>query len=175
MREHRLIEQMVKIFDYELARVNETLKVDPTPILIGLDFFKTYVDKTHHGKEEAILFNALDKKPLTPEHRRIMNGLIEDHRRSRQTLAALSQATHKYMHGDHTSVATITSGLKTLTSLYPRHIATEDQHFFFPSMTYFTKNEQNAMLNEFAAFDSKVIHDYYTTRVCSLEENLRLD
>jgi len=79
MREHRLIEHMVKILEKELIKIKETGKVDTNIILLGVDFFRTYADRAHHGKEEDILFRELEKKELIKEHKKIMNKLVEDH------------------------------------------------------------------------------------------------
>ena len=56
MWEHRLIERMVKLLKKELIKIKEIDKVDTNFILIVVDFFRTYADRTHHGKEEDILF-----------------------------------------------------------------------------------------------------------------------
>ena len=78
MWEHRLIEKMLHQFDGEIRRINEPDKVDT-----AVDFIRTYADRTHHGKEEDILFRELAKKQLSPEHARIMNEWVELTCRSR--------------------------------------------------------------------------------------------
>jgi hemerythrin-like domain-containing protein len=35
-----------------------------------------YADRTHHGKEEDILFRDLEKKSLPPNHTKIINELV---------------------------------------------------------------------------------------------------
>jgi len=46
----------------------------------------------------------------------------------------------------------------------------EDEHFFYPCMEYFTKNEQDVMLDEYWEFDRKMIHEKYT-KVVDLGRN----
>jgi hypothetical protein len=37
----------------------------------------------------------------------------------------------------------------------------EDKSFFYPSLEYFSKEEQDQMLQEFWEFDRKLIHEKY--------------
>ncbi|MBD3255222.1 MAG: cation-binding protein, partial [Candidatus Lokiarchaeota archaeon] len=71
MIEHRLIERMVDVLKAELDKIKKTGEVDPFFIDLSVDFFRTYADETHHGKEEDILFRELKKKSLNPEHEKM--------------------------------------------------------------------------------------------------------
>ena len=130
MREHRLIERMVKILEKEIIKITETDKVDTNIVLSGVDFFRTYADRTHHGKEEDILFRELTKKELTKEHKNIMNKLVEDHVFARKTVGALNEANNSVIKGNKGSIKEIMSNLEKLVKLYPKHIYTEDKDFF---------------------------------------------
>ena len=161
MREHRLIERMIKILEKELIKMKKTNKVDTNTILIGVDFFRTYADRTHHGKEEDILFRDLAKKQLSPEHKKIMNTLLEDHIFARKTVGALIDAYTNYIKGKTGSIKEIISNLEKLVTLYPRHIYVEDKEFFYPILEYFSKEQHDLMLQEFWEFDRKMIHQKY--------------
>ena len=52
MIEHRLIERMVKLLTAELENAKKTSDVNTSLINAGVDLFRTYADRTHHGKEE---------------------------------------------------------------------------------------------------------------------------
>jgi hemerythrin-like domain-containing protein len=161
MWEHRLIEKMLRLFEGEIRKILEWNKVDTVFIDTAVDFIKTYADRTHHGKEEDILFRDLEKKKLTPEHARIMTELIEEHKYARRTVGKLIDAKERYLRGENTSKFVV-DYLKELAWFYPQHIEKEDKHFFFPCMEYFTKEEQDRMLSEFWEFDRKMIHEKYT-------------
>jgi len=66
MREHRLIERMVRLMERELGGISGGKEANPLIIDSAVDFLKTYADRTHHGKEEDILFRALSGKRLAP-------------------------------------------------------------------------------------------------------------
>lgn len=160
MWEHRLIEKMLRLFDSEIIKINENKKVDTVFIDTAVDFIRTYADRTHHGKEEDILFRDLAKKKLSQEHARIVNELIEEHKYARKTVGKLVAAKERYLTGEDTSQEVI-DYLKELSHFYPIHIQKEDKHFFYPCMEYFTREEQDAMLLEFYEFDRKMIHEKY--------------
>jgi hemerythrin-like domain-containing protein len=160
MWEHRLIEKMLQLFDGEIKNINDNKKVDTVFIDTAVDFIRTYADRTHHGKEEDILFRDLAKKELSSEHIRIMNELIDEHTYARRTVGKLVAAKERYLTGENTSQEVI-GYLKELAQFYPQHIEKEDKHFFYPCMEYFTREEQNAMLLEFNEFDRKMIHEKY--------------
>lgn len=50
---------------------------------LSADFVRTYAGRTHHGKEEGILFRGVRWKPLTREHLAIMDELVAEHVRGR--------------------------------------------------------------------------------------------
>ena len=61
MKEHRVIEDMVKALGFELVKERKQKSVDFPFLDTAIDFFKTYADRCHHGKEEGILFRELSK------------------------------------------------------------------------------------------------------------------
>jgi hemerythrin-like domain-containing protein len=170
MIEHRLIERMLLVIKGILAQIESEHKVDPVFVDIAVDFIRVYADRTHHGKEEDILFRELDKKALTPEDRQIMKELIEEHVFGRQTTKSIVEANTRYRNGDEAALADITANLKTLTEFYPRHIEKEDKAFFPSSRTYLTDEEDQAMLAEFWEFDRKMSHEKYEALVEGFEE-----
>jgi len=170
MREHRLIERMVKQLEAELGRINASQRCEPSFIDIAVDFFRIYADRTHHGKEEDILFAALAKKRLAKEHQETMAGLIADHVFARKTVGRLVAAKEKYVSGSTASLADITDCVTELVKLYPRHIEKEDKHFLYPGMEYFSRQEQDEMLDRFWEFDRGVIHTKYQQLLADLVE-----
>ena len=169
MIEHRLIERMLSVIRDVLGQIESTRKVDPVFIDTAVDFIRTYADRTHHGKEEDILFRNLDKLPLSAEDRRVMKELIEEHVFGRQTTGALVEANTRYRNGEESALADIVKNLQTLIEFYPKHIEKEDKVFFPAARAYFTDEEDQAMLTEFWEFDRKMIHEKYRSLVEQLE------
>ena len=170
MIEHRLIERMLSIIKRVLAEIKTKDKVDPVFVDTAVDFIRVYADRTHHGKEEDILFRELNKKSLNSEDQRIMKELIEEHVFGRKTTNGLVDANTRYRDGDNHALSEIVEKLQTLIEFYPKHIEKEDKIFFPSSRKYFTDDEDQAILMEFQEFDQKMIHEKYLSVVDGLEK-----
>jgi hemerythrin-like domain-containing protein len=170
MVEHRLIERMLSLIKHDLAQIESTRKIDSVLIDTVVDFIHMYADRTHHGKEEEILFRDLSKRPLSSEDQRVMKELIEEHAFCRQTNKELAEANMRYRNGDASALADIASKLHTFAEFYPKHIDKEDKVFFPASRTYFSDEEDKAMLAEFWEFDRKMIHEKYKSVVEGLQK-----
>lgn len=161
MWEHRLIEQMVDLLRGEIDRITSRKTVNVILIDQAVDFFRTYADRTHHGKEEEILFRDLAGKKMSPEHRAVMEELIREHVHGRELVRKLVEAKDLHVNGYTEALPHIARELKALVDFYPRHIEKEDKRFFFPCLEYLTQAEQDRMLGEFRAFDRNMIHEKY--------------
>jgi len=161
MIEHRLIEKMIEVIKIEINEIKSRHTADPVFIDTVVDFIRMYADKTHHGKEEDILFRELKKKKMSPENTRVMNELIEEHVYGRKLVGELVEAKENYQNGDHKSLETIIIKLEAIVNFYPDHIRKEDDLFFPNTEAYFTNEELDNMLEEFWEFDKNMIHTKY--------------
>lgn len=160
MIEHRLIEKMVALMVLEGNRIKEGKPADRSFAAAVVDFFHVYGDKTHHGKEEAILFKQLAKKNLSSEHQRIMANLIAEHDLARLQVAKLAAATER-LDKDQAAAPEIQAALLELSTLYPRHIVQEDRVFFMPALDYLSAQEQMEMVGQMIWYDRNMIHTKY--------------
>ena len=154
----------------ELQRIDREKKTDIDVLASAIDFIRVYADRTHHGKEEDILFTALAKKPMSPEYEKMMSDLIEEHKHGREVVGELVRSREGYARGNEGSLQGIRACLQELTAFYPRHIEKEDRHFFYPAQEYLSKEERDDMLQDFREFDRKLIHEKYGKIVESLEK-----
>ncbi len=171
MQEHRLIEKMLHLFNIEIKKIHEQHLVNTMFVDTATDFIRTYMDLTHHGKEENILFRDLAIKSLLPEQTKIMDELIAEHKCVREIGTRLVEAKQRYLHGQD-MYRDFISILKELTNLYPQHIEKEEEHFYYPALDYFTEAEQDKMMDAFREFDKDVIHWKYRKAAAVLEERL---
>jgi hemerythrin-like domain-containing protein len=160
MIEHRLIEKVLIVAKQKAMAMTE---IDYSPIFIEtiVDFIKTYADRTHHGKEEDILFIELAKKKLDVDNQRIMDELINEHKQTRAKVKEVVALNEKYKGGDRKVVPMIVDGIIWLAGFYPVHIKREDAVFFPNTEKYFDKSESDNLLNKFYEFDRNMIHEKY--------------
>jgi hemerythrin-like domain-containing protein len=158
--EHRLIEKFLALANRKTAAMDNK-NYDPIFIDTVVDFIKTYADRTHHGKEENILFVELGKKSLNEKDARIMKELIEEHRQAREKVARIVERNERFKSGDREVVGEISEIVAWLASFYPVHIRKEDDTFFPDTEKYFDEKEMDAMLARFWEFDRGMIHEKY--------------
>jgi len=168
MIEHRLIEKMIGVIRARLAQAEAEGSIDPYFIDAAVDFIRTYADRTHHGKEEDIMFRDLARKRMSPEDARVMQELVDEHIIGRQTTKAVVEANARYRAGDAAALADIVANLHKLAEFYPGHIAKEDKLFFPNALAYVTPEEDQAMLAAFWEFDRRMIHEKYKAVVAAL-------
>ncbi|MBI4286250.1 MAG: PAS domain S-box protein [Chloroflexi bacterium] len=169
MIEHRLIDRVLPLLSQEQQRMAQTTTLDPELMEEFVDFFRTYADKTHHGKEENILFKDMEGKSLLSEHREMMAELVQEHIAGRRLTTDLAEATERWASGDRDALKQAITVAGELVKFYRAHIEKEDNLFFPPSMAYFSASEQDDMLLEFVEFDRGLVHEVYTRKVQVLE------
>lgn len=169
MIEHRLIERMITLIGTRADRAAREGEIDPLFIDAAVDFVRVYADRTHHGKEEEILFRDLESRELSADDRRVMGELVEEHKLGRKTVGELVAATSEYRNGDAGLLPVVVEKLRFLASFYPLHIEKEDKVFFPASMRYFDASERDRMLAEMYEFDRLMIHEKYKAVVEGFE------
>ncbi len=170
MIEHRLIEKILNIVSSELDMIKNERKVNPVFIDTIVDFIRIYADRTHHGKEEDILFYRLENKSLANDDKKMMRDLINEHVNARKVVSELVNAKNQYVKGDSGSIDIIIEKLAFLINFYPEHISKEDKIFFPKTEKYFSDAELDDMLKDFWEFDKKMIHEKYNRLYESLKE-----
>ena len=162
MIEHRLIE---KLLAAAVEQTNRMTQKTYDPVLVDsiVDFIRTYADRTHHGKEEDILFHELSKKEVSGNSLIVMNELIDEHTRARAKVREIVELNERCKNGDRSVVAQIKEVVLWLADFYPVHIKKEDKEFFPETEKYFSNEELESMLQDFWTFDRSMIHEKYQT------------
>lgn len=169
MIEHRLIERVIAAVRKSLQQIEAGESVAPIFVDTVVDFIGTYADRTHHGKEEDILFRELGRRRISGDDLLIMQELVDEHVFGRETTQRLVEANRRYRSGDANALREIAAGLRTLVDFYPRHIEKEDKAFFLSTRRYFSEKEEQEMLEQFREFDRNMIHEKYASVADELE------
>jgi hemerythrin-like domain-containing protein len=83
------ISQLSSLSTPQIYKILAEHSINTVFIDIAVDFIRTYADRTHHSKEEDILFRELAKKQLSPEHKKTMEELVDEHAFARKTTGCL--------------------------------------------------------------------------------------
>jgi hemerythrin-like domain-containing protein len=102
----------------------------PAPALLEIvGFIRTFADRYHHGKEEALLFPALERRGITREGGPL--GVMEyEHQVEREFTADLEQAIDLYKKGDCEAAQRFVEAARAYLRLLIGHIEKEDSVLF---------------------------------------------
>lgn len=167
MQEHALITKLITVIRKKLPEM-KAKKTNSCFINKLVDFFITYGDKTHHGKEEDILFREVGQKNLSEELRKVLAELLEEHVQAREKIKKFDQENNKYSNGDESVYENIIKMIEDILDFYIAHIEKENTRFFRQAMEYLNEKEIEAMTKEFAEFDRSIIHERYKDIVNSI-------
>jgi len=106
MIEHRLIEKLLRSACEVVQQFNGD-NYDPVVIESIVDFVRTYADRTHHGKEEDILFQQLSQRNLEARDLEAMNELAAEHKQAREKVRQIVVLNERYKEGDNSVVSQI--------------------------------------------------------------------
>jgi hemerythrin-like domain-containing protein len=160
MIEHRLIEKYLALAAESTESMTES-RFDPVPVDTIVDFIKTYADRTHHGKEEDILFQKLSERKISADDFGVMDELIDEHKQAREKVRKIEDLNDQFKNGNKKVVSQIKEIILWLADFYPIHIKKEDKDFFPKSEKYLSEEELKVMLEGFREFDRQMIHEKY--------------
>lgn len=163
MIEHRLIERALSALEAKAKAPGSP------PDVIGfaelIDFFGTYADGTHHGKEEDIMFVDADGLDLAPELVRTLAELRDDHVKFRGYRRKMDAANRRLAAGEAGALAELAATALEFIPKLRSHIQKEDKIFFPGFDATQTPELRRAMMARFTAFDVEIIHDTYRKTV----------
>lgn len=120
-REHRLIERALDVLSRicDESRRPEGLNAADTIQLI--QFLRDFADRTHHLKEEQILFPAIETKAFFPGC-----GLVTEHQLGRERVRRMADAVEPSSRGDAESLRVFRQQARSLIAMLREHIVKED-------------------------------------------------
>ena len=175
--EHKVILRMVKVLNAMHKRLESGGHVDTAALTEVLDFFREFADKSHHAKEESVLFPTLEKHGVRSQGCPI-GTLTGEHKQGRALMTALNDSIDKYAKGVPTAKTTICATIKAAIDLYTDHIWREDYLLFPMTEKVLLKPELDALTTSFNEVETKFgsdFHNRYEQIVEKLEESFDIN
>jgi hemerythrin-like domain-containing protein len=94
-----------------------------------VDFFKNFVDRCHHGKEERHLFPAMHGKGM-PLDAGPLAVMLHEHELGRGAVRAIAEALDRVKHGEAAAGSDLAAALLGYVELLRNHISKEDNVLF---------------------------------------------
>lgn len=148
--EHDAILSTLKILRCMAERALQG-NADAGDIAALLGFLQEFVDKCHHGKEEGLLFPALQRVGLAHQGE-LVGELIAEHEQGRALVGALRQASTPVLDAEAFAAAA-----RTYAEFLERHIDKENDVLFPQAEQALRADELEALQQAFADFELQVI------------------
>ncbi len=127
--EHRTIERGLRALGGLCVRLEQGEKVPPEVLAQLLDFIRTFADRFHHAKEEALLFPALEEHGV-PRVGGPIGVMLCEHETARQLVAELARAVEAYSQGEAQVIQSLIETTRHYLDLLSAHIHKEDNVLF---------------------------------------------
>jgi hemerythrin-like domain-containing protein len=149
MAEHRVIEQVLNVLEVIARRAEQREGFDTAAAEKAIDFFRTFADLCHHGKEEDLLFPRLEAHGL-PRDGGPTGVMMHEHELGRDLLRQMAAAV------EHKSPAGFAEPARDYVRLLRDHIWKEDQRLFQMAGQVLTAADDDELMREFETVE----HDH---------------
>ena len=120
------------------------------------EFFRVFVAKCHHGKEEKLLFPALEEVGVGKAGGPI-GVMLDEHRQGRELVEAMTAAMTQYRQGEAAAAARFSETAKAYIDLLNRHIEKENNVLFSIAERHLSKDTLSELKKGFDRLETEKI------------------
>jgi hemerythrin-like domain-containing protein len=173
MQEHEAIKQILRILNKICDEMEFGEQIDHAHLEQVLDFIKNFADKCHHGKEEKILFEAMEKVGFAKQSGPL-GIMIYEHNMGRDIVKKLANAIELYGTGNKDVKSNIIEYARKYITLLDQHINKENIILFPMADSHLSESQQNKISEEFELFEQREMgagkHEEFHTMLKNLNE-----
>ena len=151
-KEHDAIQVMLNILERVCDKLEMREQVNAEHLEQILEFFKVFADKCHHGKEEDLLFPAMEEAGIPKEEGPIGVMLVE-HSEGRNCIKGMVEAVAEYKQNGKSVPSKFIQNARTYVELLTQHIDKENNILFEMADIHLSANKQEELLQEFEQFE----------------------
>lgn len=155
VEEHENIRRMLKVIRKVCYRVMTLGDFDIEDVSKIIDFVRIYADKHHHGKEEDILFETMNKNIQKLAESGAITGMYIEHDQGRLYMNNLEKAIEDFKNGDDEARLDIIANAISYADLLDRHIERENnamyrfaENMLDDNSKYYIEEETSKIENE---------------------------
>jgi hemerythrin-like domain-containing protein len=154
--EHKAIKVALSILGNVSKRLKSGEKVDQEDLDSILDFIKTFADTYHHGKEEDLLFVALENVGI-PRDKGPIGVMLREHEVGRSYVRNMSEAVGKYKAGEPSYASQFIENAEQYIKLLNQHIDKEDNILYPMADMRLSEEKQHELIEDFEKLESERI------------------
>ena len=154
--EHEIVKQALKILDQLCDRVETGEKPNTEHLTQIFEFLTVFVDTCHHGKEEELLFPAMEQiggaqvKPM-------LTQMLSEHQTGRTFVKKMKQAFADYNAGQAKAISALIENARGYITLLNNHIIKEDTILYVVADQLLTPVQQKDVMEGFKKIEQERI------------------
>jgi len=154
--EHTVILRVLDCLEHIAAEAERAGALDGEPAEQAVRFLRGFADEIHHGKEEARLFPAMERKGL-PREAGPIAVMLHEHDLGRAEVRGMAESIPTARSGDAAALRQFVTCARGFVALLREHIGKENDVLFPMADALFTPDEQARLLEEFRAVEAQEI------------------
>lgn len=156
IKEHDAILNMLNILEEVCLRLDNGERVEETDLENIVEFFKVFADKCHHGKEEDILFPAMEEYGI-PNEGGPISVMLAEHVLGRDNVKGMSDAIVDYKEGKDSAPIEFVLFARNYIELLTAHIDKENNILFKMADSQIPEERQQSLLVDFEKAEEEKI------------------
>jgi hemerythrin-like domain-containing protein len=139
--EHEAILKMLDVADEVSRRVERGIAIAPDVFTGLVEFFRLFADKCHHGKEEDLLFPAMEGKGV-PRHGGPVGVMLIEHEQGRARVKEMAAVSEEIANGNTAAAVRWVPAARGYSDLLRAHIQKENNVLFVMAERILSDDEQ---------------------------------
>jgi hemerythrin-like domain-containing protein len=157
LAEHEAVRLTLAILKKMGQHIDETGNIPDIKHVEQLfDFFTIFVDRCHHGKEEELLFPALEQVGVSREGGPI-GVMLKEHQQGRDLVSKMKNELSRYRNGDQKAALKFKEAADAYIALLDLHIDKENNVLFPLAIKHLSESTLAEMKNGFDKIESEKI------------------
>lgn len=155
-QEHDAILKMLDVTEEVAQRLESGVDVSAATLHRLHEFFRTFADTCHHGKEEDLLFPALEKKGM-PRQGGPIHVMLVEHDQGRALIKQMVEAAEAYEQNPKNAALRWSKAARGYAELLRNHIAKENDVLFMMAERMLSPQDQEKLAEEFEKVETEKI------------------
>jgi hemerythrin-like domain-containing protein len=153
--EHVVIKEVLDVLEVIVSDIAAQKPINPEHLEKIVDFIRTFADKCHHGKEQDLLFPAMEEAGI-PRDGGPIGVMLEEHDIGRNYVRQLAQAIADYKGGDKKALKGIAENASGYVNLLRQHIDKEDNILYMMADMHLDAPTEKKLLEEFEKVEKRM-------------------
>lgn len=146
--EHQNILLMLQVLEAACKKLETGEDINKDDLYKMVDFIKIFADKSHHYKEEDLLFPAMVEAGI-PKDGGPIGVMLAEHTTGRNFVQGMSRALEEFSTGSAEASSQIVKNARGYIALLKDHIYKEDNILYPMAEMHITDEKHNKLLQEF--------------------------